>query len=896
MYTAHYKILKLVLPLAGSMLLTSQGEAQKNVLFLMADDINNWTSADGEHPGAQTPALDALAEKGVMFTNALCSSPVCNPSRNAFMSGYRPSTTGITRNQDGYVRDKPGFGNIVSMHQYFMENGYHTVGAGKLWHPGRMGDRITDPDNWSALITDPSGCNGGTYRRYDGSQYTWSGNTSAMNRNNCSDYNLALKIAELISGYHESEISDKPFFIGCGLFRPHAPFHSPKQFWDVLDESKMLPGPGVEDKYKTGSLGTDFHREVIRDGVWGDGIQSYLASIALTDHNIGIILDALDNSPMRHNTIVVFMGDHGFDLGEHGRWGKFAKTKSANHTTLIIYDPTAIGNGQKCHVPVSLQDIYPTLIELAGLPPKHDIEGVSLSHLLNCPTEENWPHPILMTYAGGHYIMHKNWYFIEDGNNSQLFNDDDDPYQWNNLYGNPAYISVVSTLRNKIDSIVAVGTAMRNDLLAYGKVQPENYSIPKPVDNSSCQCEDDIPPTTPGSASLIESWPTSLEITWEASTDNVAVAGYDVFLDGFFRKFVTDNHTLITDLQCETDYAIKIRTRDDCPNFSDFSDEVVFSTDECDTTPPTIPGDLHLVSVNETTFTVAWIASTDNIGVKGYEVFIDGVLKSITPDTVYTLSSLECSTTYEVTVRAFDHSSNYSDYTSVLPVSTSNCFAFAIPGIIQAEEYYQMSGVEVQAGQDTDSTDIITDIQTGNWVSYHMNVDAPGQYVLDFRVASGSQGGTIQVLIDDVLRSFFFVPGTGGWQNWTTVNHELSLDQGFQMITFKFLGTGGNLFNINWIDIKLHAVNTQLVFYPDIRYLISNVADEYGILHLDLLVSDPVVKLEVIDLTGRILHSDIVPGEHERWEYQLPRHIKPGIYFIRVNNHAYAAVEKFLVY
>jgi arylsulfatase A-like enzyme/chitodextrinase len=739
MHTSQYKILKLVLPLAGSMLFSSQADAQKNVLFLMADDINNWTSADGEHPGALTPALDALAEKGVLFTNALSSSPVCNPSRNAFLSGYRPSTTGITNNQDGYVRDKPGFGNIISMHQYFMENGYHTVGAGKIWHPGSMGSRTTDPDNWSALITDPSGCNGGTYRRYNGSQYSWSGNTSAMNRNNCNDYNLALKIAELISGYHESENSGKPFFIGCGLFRPHAPFHSPKQFWDLLDESKMIPGPGVEDKYKTGSLGTNFHKEVIRDGVWSDGIQSYLASIALTDHNIGIILDALDNSPLRYNTIVVFMGDHGFDLGEHGRWGKFAKTKSANHTTLIIYDPSAIGNGLQSHVPVSLQDIYPTLIELAGLPQKHDIEGVSLSHLLNCPNEESWPHPILMTYSGGHYIMHKNWYFIEDGNNSQLFNDNDDPYQWNNLYGDPAYNGIVSTLRNQIDSIIAVGTAMRNDLLAYGTVQPANYSIPKPVENSTCQCEDEIPPTPPGSASIIQSRSTSLEISWDASTDNVAVAGYDVFLNEFFRKFAAENQTLITDLQCETDYTIKIRARDDCPNFSDFSNEVVLSTDECDTSPPTIPAELQLISVDETTFTVAWETSSDNIEVMGYEVFVDGVPKTITPDTTYTISGLECSTTYEVTVRAFDHSSNYSGFAPMLPVSTVNCFAFDVPGVVEAEQYYQMAGIEVQAGQDTDNSDVISNIQSGDWVSYHINVVYSGGVCARFQGSKWQQ-------------------------------------------------------------------------------------------------------------------------------------------------------------
>jgi arylsulfatase A-like enzyme len=793
----------LIIPVCSSLILSTSVEAQKNVLFLIADDFNYWTGAQGYHPGAHTPVLDKLAEKGVMFTNAMCSSPVCVPSRNAFMSGYRPSTTGITTNQGGYVRDINGFSNIVSLHQYFKENGYYTLGAGKLWHPGSMGSRITDPDNWTELITDPSGCNGGTYRRYEGSQYSWSGNTNSMNRNNCNDYNLALKIAEKISNYHLSEFKDKPFFIGCGLFRPHAPFHSPKQFWDLLDDEKMKPGPGVHERYTTGTEGTSHHLNIIRDGVWNDGIQSYLASMALTDYNIGIILNALENSPMRDNTIVVFFGDHGFDLGEHGRWGKFAKNKSANHTTLIIYDPSARGNGQKCHIPVTLQALYPTLVEITGLPPKQDIEGVSLAHLLNCPQEENWPHPALMTYSNGHYIMYDGWYFIENGNNSELYNDNEDPYQWNNIFGQPAYNEIVASLRAKIDSTVLIGTKMRQDLISFGNVRPENYNPQRPLEESSCVCEDDIPPTTPGSAMLNESSARSLDIYWMASTDNVAVTGYEVYVDGRFNHTASDTIAQITGLECDTEYAIKIRAFDDCPNYSAFSEEVMLSTEEC--------------------------------------------------------------------------------------------IAYKVPGVIQAEAYYDMMGVEIQSNEDNGDGMHLGSINSGNLVTYHIEVPAIGQYMIDFRVASGSQGGTIQILIDDVLKSFVFIPGSGGWQNWKTISHELTLNEGVQKLTLRFSGSDGYLFNLNWIEVRLMDTNVQIANIQEIRYLLSNVADEYGILQLDMLFSDPVVKLEVIDLAGRVVQSDLIPGEHERWEYQLSKDLKPGMYFLRINNHVNPAVEKFLI-
>lgn len=896
-------IYKLVLPFCGSLMIHAPSEAQKNVLFLMADDYNYWANCLGYYPESYTPVIDALASRGVLFANAVCSSPVCNPSRNALWSGFRPSTTGISRNQDGYVRDKNGFNHIVTMHQYFKENGYHALAVGKMWHPGSMGGNTTDPANWSEILTDGSGCNGGDYKRYNGSQYTWSGNTSPMTTGNCNDHNIAVKIANRIASYHTSPQKDKPFFIGLGLFRPHAPFNSPKQFWDKLDEDKMLPGPGVEPKYYMPGSGTTFHNEVIRDGVWGDGIQGYLASMALTDHNVGLVLDALENSPLRDSTIVLFMGDHGFDLGEHGRWGKFAKKITANHTTFIIYDPAAKGNGQVCDKPVSLQDIYPTLIELCGLPEKRDIEGRSLARLLDCPGEEYWDFPILMTYGGGNYIMSNDWYFIENGSSSELYHNGDDPYQWNNLFGQSAYNGVVARLRSQIDSIVQIGTRMRTDLINLGYVRAQYYNNHQPPEHTSCACADSIPPTMPGPVSQLGSTATSVTLSWGASADDTGVTGYQVFVnDGL--HVTTPDTTVFTllDLPCDSMLFVKIRALDACFNQSEFSEPVQVSTGECDTIPPAVPGPIEVMGRTLTSVELSWGPSTDNDMLAGYEVFVDDeFLINTGIDTVCVLSGLQCDVEYTVKVRAVDASGNYSAFSDPLVVSPEPCPAHPIPGKIEAEDYTDMSGIQTQPTLDEGGGANIGYINIGNWVSYSVRVEPAGEYDFNFRVASNNEGGTIEIVADGISKGSVSVAGTGGWQNWTNVNTTAQLDEGLQTLRLNFSGGSNYLFNINWIDVQAaedtssNSAGTADYHSGKITYLITTVADPHRYIYLDLTYSDPVVRLDIFDLNGRLVQSDIVPGETEMFALGLSPSIPPGIYMIRINNIHEPAVERFVV-
>jgi arylsulfatase A-like enzyme len=468
--------------------LTGLAQEQKNVLLLMADDFNHWTRAIGYYEQSHTPNIDKLAGMGVLFTEAHCASPVCNPSRNAFLSGYRPTTTGISANSHGFVREKAGFEDIITLHQYFKQEGYFVYGAGKIWHPGRMNysKPECDPGNWTQLNTNPSGCRGGTYAHFEATsenftEFVWGGNPDPMSESNCNDLGLANDVAELIGGYSTSARADQPFFIACGFFRPHLPWNSPKQFWDLYHEDSL----SIPKGYKEGDLAdiegagsSAIFDELVRKEKWIEGIHAYLASLSLADHNVGVVMEALESSGYLKNTVVVFMGDHGWHLGEKDRWSKYAVYDQANHTTMIIYDPSAKGNGNVCQKVVSMQDIYPTLIELSGVTPRTDLEGRSLAPLLEDPARLDWNYPIMMTYAGTNIIKTNQYRFVDNGSRSQLYEVSKDPYEWENLYGISGSEPIVTYLKSEMDSMIRIGSLLRQKLLSNYHYFPVFHRIP----------------------------------------------------------------------------------------------------------------------------------------------------------------------------------------------------------------------------------------------------------------------------------------------------------------------------------------------------------------------------------------------------------------------------------
>ncbi|MBP6411598.1 MAG: sulfatase-like hydrolase/transferase [Pseudarcicella sp.] len=442
---------------------------KKNVLLIMADDFNFWHKDIGYYPNAKTPNLDKLIKKGILFRQASCSSPVCNPSRNAFLSGYRPSTTGIDSNDDGFVRTMPGFENIQTLHQYFKDNGYFAYAGGKIWHKGTMGAVETDPKNWSAITSQATGSPGGlnnVFKSATNNLFKWS--TGNFILENAEDTKLATHFATKIQGYDTSKTKNQPFFMACGFFRPHLPINVHQQFWDMYtDDEIKIPAGYKEDDLSdiAGASAAKEHTEIVAANAWKQGIHAYLAAMSYADYNVGIILDALENSPYKDNTIVLFFGDHGWQLGEKKRWAKYALYDQAHHTTFVMYDPSAKGNGQFCDKPVSLQDVYPTLVERCALPPKTNIEGENLAPLLNNPKSTTWNKPILMTYNGTNMLFDGTHRLADSNDSPQLYNLSNDPYEWTNLFNKPESKPTIDEMRVKINKMVSVGTELKTKLI-----------------------------------------------------------------------------------------------------------------------------------------------------------------------------------------------------------------------------------------------------------------------------------------------------------------------------------------------------------------------------------------------------------------------------------------------
>lgn len=440
---------------------------KKNVLFIMSDDFNYWAKCIGYCDYSITPNIDALAAKGVLFTNAYCSSPVSNPSRNALWSGYRPSTTGIDNNSGGYVRDQEGFQNIVTMNQYFKNNGYYVLGSGKLYHPGQMGGYDTDPDNWTEIYKDGTGSNasGGvsvTWKNPSWETMIYKIGNDASNENNTADLALVNKVAKFITEYENSEHADQPFFIGCGVFRPHLPWNVSSEFWNQYDGVNISTPKGYVPNDPL-SMNNASHSAVVSQGQWTNSMRAYLSCMTMSDKHVGILLQALENSKYKDNTVVVFMGDHGWHLGEKDNWGKNTIYNPANRTTLVIYDPSRAGDKHICDIPVSLQDIYLTLVKLCNIPKNKDIEGNDISSLIENPQRTDWNVPVMSTYSGTNYVQDRYYKYIDDPKGKKLFNIVNDPYETTNLYSQLRN-TIAKVYHAKIDSILEIGNAIKKRL------------------------------------------------------------------------------------------------------------------------------------------------------------------------------------------------------------------------------------------------------------------------------------------------------------------------------------------------------------------------------------------------------------------------------------------------
>jgi arylsulfatase A-like enzyme len=256
------------------------------------------------------------------------------------------------------------------------------------------------------------------------------------------DYRTADWVIERLGRKH-----DKPFFLGCGLYKPHMPWYVPKKWFDKfpLDSIELPPSPpdDLDDVPPAGvrmaKPKTD-HQRILESGRWKEAVQGYLAAIAYTDMNLGRVLDALDKSPERDNTNVVFCGDHGWHLGEKQHWRKFALWEEATRMPMIWVAPGVTKPNQVCDRAVDLMSVYPTLMELCGLPTPAHVQGRSIRPLLADPAAK-WDEPALTTYLpGNHAVRSENWRYIRYANgDEELYDDATDPLEHDNLAAKPEH-------------------------------------------------------------------------------------------------------------------------------------------------------------------------------------------------------------------------------------------------------------------------------------------------------------------------------------------------------------------------------------------------------------------------------------------------------------------------
>ncbi len=424
-------------------------KAQPNILLIIADDLNNWVAPMAGNAQAKTPNLDQLAARGVTFRNAQCPAPLCNPSRTAFMSGMRPSTTGIYHNQQVWM---PHIGRGLCLNDYVRKFGYTSLGAGKIYHY-----RNYRAEDWDEVVfpTDDTLPNHPATRRPGPFGYRMFTEGEPQQPFDEKRPESKLVDAQSVSWCIEHLAQPKaPFFMACGLHRPHTPWDVPKKYFDLYPlDTIQTPPVLTNDLADVPRRGVEFanpngaHANILKAGLWPDRVRAYLAAVSFADAQIGRLLDALDKSPYRDNTIIVFVGDNGWHLGQKEHWGKVTLWNEANRVPLIWVAPGVAKAGAICEHGVDLMSLYPTLCELAGVPvPKH-AEGVSIKPLLAKP-DAAWTQPALSTmYRNNHTLRTAEWRYsrYEDGT-EELYNERTDPREWTNVAAKPEYADVKKSL------------------------------------------------------------------------------------------------------------------------------------------------------------------------------------------------------------------------------------------------------------------------------------------------------------------------------------------------------------------------------------------------------------------------------------------------------------------
>ena len=467
------------LALAAALVLaaTAQAQARPNVLFIAVDDLNDWVGCLAGHPQAKTPNIDRLATEGVLFANAHCAAPLCNPSRTALLFGKRPTTTGVVGNNDDW-RTFASLKGSESLPQFFRRNGYFTAAAGKIFHANHGG--------WRGALTREEGA---PYagRSGFGQPEAWDERFPAKT--------IQLPMAPVLIDSHRNGINhhwdwgpidfkadvtedgqtsrwavrqlrathSKPFFLAVGIYRPHDPQYAPSEYFDehplagvelpTILSSDLDDVPPIAKRYTRSA--NSYEAMIRKHNALQSATRGYLASVTFADAMIGRVLDALRSSPYADNTVVVLFSDHGYHIGEKEKYHKSTLWEESTRVPLVIVAPGASVRGGISQRAVSLVDIYPTLAELAGLTPPSGLDGESLTPLLADPKASR-DTPAVTTKQGQHHAIRTDrWRYIRYGDGSEeLYDHRVDPMEWNNLADEESHDETRRRLQAQLEQII----------------------------------------------------------------------------------------------------------------------------------------------------------------------------------------------------------------------------------------------------------------------------------------------------------------------------------------------------------------------------------------------------------------------------------------------------------
>ena len=432
--------------------IAKKNQQPPNVLFIAVDDLKDWVGVLEGHPQVQTPNIDKFCKKGsIIFRNATCAAPMCGPSRSALLSGFMPNNTGVYDNGTNML-----WSSIVqenaTLPEYFSKNGYHTLSTGKIFHK-HFTENGLDEGHWafhehqekiaptkvkqkqytSHLKNKINGkVVGKPAKKQASGHISWGPTKETF------EETMDYVSADWASKQLQRDF-DKPFFMAVGFTRPHLPWFAPQEFFDKYDlETVQVPAileddleDIVDKKGKPIFKVTAEYEWIKKNGLEQEVTQAYLANVTYVDACLGVLFDAFENSEYRDNTIIILWSDHGYHVGEKMRFKKNTFWEETVNMPFFVRMPDTKGMTFSDRT-VNLIDIYPTLIELCGLP-KKELDGHDFSPLLKNPNQQ-WDYPGITVTKSGTSVFTEDWHLIQHKRGAtELYDLKNDPNEWKNL-------------------------------------------------------------------------------------------------------------------------------------------------------------------------------------------------------------------------------------------------------------------------------------------------------------------------------------------------------------------------------------------------------------------------------------------------------------------------------